>query len=107
MRSSATLVFVLAAVSLAVPCRAAGAAPPRAPVSADVPIDVNGASRAQLKTLPGIGEIEADRIISGRPYLSKADLATREVLPEGLYFSLKGRVIATQKPRAGSKVQPR
>lgn len=60
------------------------------------PIDINSASRAQLKTLPGIGEVEADRILSGRPYRSKADLATREVIATGVYLSLKNRVIAVQ-----------
>jgi DNA uptake protein ComE-like DNA-binding protein len=101
------LVLVLAAAALLLPCHAVGAVPVATPPSANAPIDVNSASRARLKTLPGIGEVEADRIISGRPYLSKADLATREVLPQGLYFALKGRIIATQKPRAGSKVPPR
>lgn len=67
------------------------------------PIDVNSASRAQLKTLPGIGDVEADRIISGRPYFSKADLATRDVVPTGVYLSLKGRIIAKQKPRPKAK----
>ena len=60
------------------------------------PIDINSASHAQLKTLPGIGDVEADRIISGRPYRSKADLAERDVVPIGVFLSLKDRVIAIQ-----------
>jgi DNA uptake protein ComE-like DNA-binding protein len=112
MRSSPSLAGVLAMAALALPCHAAGTSPRvaavRAPAPpAPAPIDVNSASRAQLKTLPGIGDVEADRVISGRPYFSKADLATREVLPEGLYFALKSRIIATQKPGAGAKVRPR
>jgi len=62
------------------------------------PIDINSASRAQLKTLPGIGDVEADRIISGRPYHSKADLVEREVIATGVYLSMKDRIIAKQKP---------
>jgi DNA uptake protein ComE-like DNA-binding protein len=63
------------------------------------PIDINSANRDQLKTLPGIGDVEADRIISGRPYHSKADLAERGVIPTGVYVSLKGRIIAKQKAK--------
>jgi len=37
------------------------------------------ANREQLKTLPGIGDAEAGRIIAGRPYDSKADLVGRKV----------------------------
>lgn len=112
MRSSLMLAGVLAGAALALPCHAAGTAQQGAAVRAPAPpalapIDVNTASRAQLRTLPGIGEVEADRVISGRPYFSKADLATRGVLPEGLYFSLKGRIIATQKSVAGAKVRSR
>jgi DNA uptake protein ComE-like DNA-binding protein len=63
------------------------------------PIDINSASREQLKTLPGIGDVEADRIVSARPYHSKADLAERDVIPTGVYVSLKGRIIAKQKSK--------
>ena len=59
-------------------------------------IDINSASRPQLKTLPGIGEAQADQIVAGRPYLSKADLATHNVIPTGIYLSLKHRIIARQ-----------
>lgn len=57
-------------------------------------IDINRASRDDLRTLPGIGDAEAARIIAGRPYVSKADLVTRQVLPEGLYISIRYRIIA-------------
>ncbi len=67
-------------------------------------VDINGASRTELKTLPGIGDAEAARIIAGRPYLSKAELVSKNVLPEGVYVSLKSQIIArqaTNKPVAG------
>ena len=65
-------------------------------------VDVNSATRARLKTLPRIGDEEASRIIAGRPYFSKADLATRNVIPTGVYLSLKNQIIAiqTQQPKA-------
>jgi DNA uptake protein ComE-like DNA-binding protein len=60
------------------------------------PVDINHASREQLKTLPGIGDAEASRIIAGRPYYSKAQLATKGVLPEGVYHAIRKRVVADQ-----------
>jgi|GEM_PF-4587416 len=60
-------------------------------------IDINSASRKELKTLTGIGDAEADRIVAGRPYLSKAELVNRNVLPVGPYLSIKNQIIALQK----------
>ena len=76
-------------------------AAPAAPVEL---VDINSAGRAQLKALPGIGDVEADRIISGRPYHSKADLAEREVIATGVYLSMKDRIIAKQKTVPKAKV---
>jgi len=63
-------------------------------VPSEKQIDINSASREQLKTLPGIGEAEAGKIIAGRPYNTKADLVGRKVLPEGLYISIRYRIKA-------------
>lgn len=60
-------------------------------------VDINSASRKELKTLPGIGDAEADKIIANRPYLTKTDLVDKNVLPVGPYLSLKNRIIAMQK----------
>ena len=62
-------------------------------------VDINSASRKDLKTLPGIGDAEADRIIACRPFLTKADLVTKKVLPAGPFLTLKDRVVAVQKSR--------
>lgn len=60
-------------------------------------VDINSASKKELKTLPDIGDAEADKIIAGRPYLVKAQLATQEILPRGVYENLKTRLVARQK----------
>jgi DNA uptake protein ComE-like DNA-binding protein len=92
---------VLAGPSLGAASAAAGApasaahgtAAPSKPIT---PIDINSASRAQLKKLSGIGDTEAQRIIAHRPYHSKADLVTENILPAGVYQSIRHQIIAIQ-----------
>ena len=64
------------------------------------PLDINSASKAELKKLPSIGDAEADKIIAGRPYVSKADLVTRNIIPEGFYVQIRRQIIAVPKPDA-------
>jgi competence protein ComEA len=60
-------------------------------------VDINNASKAQLKTLPRIDDALADKIIAGRPYKSKAFLLTNKIIPAGAYVAIKDQVIAKQK----------
>lgn len=62
-------------------------------------VDINSASKKELKTLPGIGDAEAEKIIKNRPYLTKVDLVSKGVLGEGPYLALRDRMIAFQKGR--------
>jgi competence protein ComEA len=75
------------------------------------PIDINSASRAQLKTLPGIGDAEADRIIAARPYPSKAKLGAEKIVSDETYLSIKALIVAAQpaapKSKDGSKAPAR
>ena len=90
----------VAPVPMLAASRASRAERRRAAAAAAAPakrIDINGASKKELMTLPGIGEAEADRIVANRPYLSKAELVHKGVLPLGPYLSLKNRIIALQK----------
>ena len=67
-------------------------------------VDINSASKAELKTLPGVGDQYADKIIAGRPYLSKAELATRKIFPAGPYELIRNRVIAKPNESTAAKL---
>ena len=60
-------------------------------------VDINGASKEELKKLPGVTEALAGKIIMGRPYRTKAHLVTHDVLPYAVYEGIKRRIVAMQK----------
>jgi len=59
-------------------------------------IDLNSATKAELETLPGIGDAYADKIIAGRPYARKDQLVTKKIIPQTTFDKIKDNVIARQ-----------
>lgn len=59
-------------------------------------VDINSATDAELKGVPGIGEAYAAKIIAGRPYANKAQLKSRKVVPSSVYEQIKELLIAKQ-----------
>ncbi|HEX5235480.1 MAG TPA: helix-hairpin-helix domain-containing protein [Silvibacterium sp.] len=57
-------------------------------------VDINTASVDQLKMLPGIGDVYAQKIVDGRPYAKKSDLLRRKILPASVYQKISERIIA-------------
>jgi len=59
-------------------------------------MDINSATKAQLMTLPGIGDALAQKIIDGRPYKMKTELKTKNIVPDATYTKISGMIIAKQ-----------
>jgi competence protein ComEA len=94
----AGLVFALAAmpaVGALAPTGQANAGPSASAKSAMGPMDINTASVDQLRTLPGIGDTYAGRIVKGRPYTSKNQLVTKGILPKNVYDKVQNMIIAS------------
>jgi competence protein ComEA len=68
-----------------------------APPKVEPVVDINSASKGELKKLPGISDADADKIIAGRPYLTKAHLQTHNIISPGVYQGLRQLVVARQK----------
>jgi len=88
------LVATLLIFALAVPTMAADK-PAAAQTKVEL-IDINSASDAQLKSLPGIGDAYAAKIIAGRPYAKKDQLKSQQVIPAATYGKIQDRIIARQ-----------
>jgi competence protein ComEA len=61
------------------------------------PVDINSASKASLMKLPGLSAADAQAVIGGRPYRSKAQLVTRKVISESQYQAIKSLILARQQ----------
>ena len=83
------------------------AADPKAPVKPTPPakpakvelIDINTATKAELSSLPGIGDVYSQKIIDGRPYAKKDQLKSKKIIPGSTYDKIKDKIIAKQAPK--------
>ena len=92
---------VMAALAMLLVCLAgtassrSTAAVKTAPNAASL-IDINRATLDELKTLPGIGDAYAGKIVKNRPYLNKTQLSSKGVIPVATYARIRALIIAKQ-----------
>jgi DNA uptake protein ComE-like DNA-binding protein len=72
--------------------------PAKPPVTADAPktgaVDINTATAAELKTLPGMTEADAAKVIQARPYRDVNELVSKKVVPDAQFAKIKDRITA-------------
>ena len=66
---------------------------PIKPINAPKVVDINAATEADIAAV-GIEKAAAKKIVEGRPYRSKRDLVTRQLLTKDQYEKVKDLIVA-------------
>jgi competence protein ComEA len=89
------------ALGLSLPCVAQTSPAPAKPQTVaqkiaanQLKLDLNTATPAQLKALPGMGDNYVTRVIAGRPYTAKNQLVQRGILPPNVYAGISDLIVA-------------
>lgn len=61
--------------------------------SANVQVNINTATQAELEALPGIGPVTASKIISDRPYQAAEDLLNKKVVNKSTFEKIKDQLV--------------
>jgi len=93
------------ALTIAAPVFAQSVAPTATPatpvkpsVTAAAPkaetVDINTASVAELKSLPGMTEADASKVVHARPYRDIDELISKKIVAEAEFVKIKDRIVA-------------
>ena len=66
-------------------------------------MDINTASTDQLKSLPGISDDVAGKIIAGRPYTGKDQLLKQKIVDKDEYTKIRPLIVAKQPKTIGGQ----
>lgn len=89
------MMILVATLSFAAEKKAGEPAKPAAAKAAKAELlDINTATEAELKAVPGIGDTYAKKIIAERPYKGKNDLKKKNIVPADVYDQIKDKIIA-------------
>lgn len=67
------------------------------------PVDINSGTRKQLQKLPGVSDVVASKIITGRPYASNRDLLTRNIINKEVYDNIRRRIYVKPAGKSAAK----
>jgi competence protein ComEA len=59
-------------------------------------VDINSATVADLKSLPGMTDGDAAKIVQGRPYKDPSELTSKKILPDAEYAKIKDHLFTGQ-----------
>ena len=74
-----------------------------APALAHQPMDINTASADQLRTLPGVNDDVAGKIIAGRPYTAKDQLVEQKIVDKSEYAKIRPLIVARPPKATGGQ----
>ncbi len=69
-------------------------------------VDVNSASKEDLMKLPGVSDELAQKIIDGRPYKTRGDLAKKQILTKAEFGKVRNRIIVKPEAKTAETKQP-
>lgn len=99
-RSTATVLALASTILFnalpTVALQAKSVAKPAAVAFSSTLVDLNTATKDQLKALPGVGDVYAQKNIDRRPYANESQLKSKSIVPAATYTKISKLIIANQ-----------